>query len=116
MTTMTDAAALISRNAEPKGKPAQSAAALAGRPDPKQVAGELAGTFYRMVIREMGKTVPKNDYFGSRGEEIFRSMWEGELGRQMGARPGDPLATAILREIAKHTGTAVGSAAQGDSR
>jgi|GEM_PF-2862632 len=76
----------------------------AGTTDAGSVATEFAGLFYAMMLDEMEKTVPKNEYFGGKGEEAFRSLWVDELGRRMAERRGDPLATVILRQIERNGG------------
>lgn len=75
--------------------------------DARKTAEEFAGLFYGMMLREMEKTVPKNEYFGGRGEEIFRSLWVDELAGQMAGRKNDPLAKAIYSEMTRHGGAAL---------
>ena len=70
-----------------------------GMRDARKVATEFAGLFYRMMIDEMEKTVPENEYFGSRGEAIFRSMWVDELGTRLAARKGDVLTETIMAQM-----------------
>ncbi len=77
-----------------------------GGNDPVKVASEFAGIFYKMMLDEMQKTVPANEFFGSRGEEVFRSLWVDELGRRMAERSGDPLTAAILKEMGGQHGAA----------
>jgi Rod binding domain-containing protein len=60
----------------------------------------------------MEKSVPKNPYFGGKGEETFRSLWVDEMSRGMAARKGDPLSGMILKAIEKQAASA---AAQGGS-
>jgi Rod binding domain-containing protein len=75
-----------------------------GTRDAGKVAREFAGVFYSMMAGEMQKTVPSNEYFGSSGEEVFRSLWVDELGRLMAERRGDPLAESVRRQIEKSNG------------
>jgi hypothetical protein len=67
--------------------------------DPRTVAAEFAGLFYSMMLSEMQKSVPQNPYFGTRGEETFRSLWINEMGRALAYRPDDVLSTTIRTAI-----------------
>ncbi|MHC4712568.1 MAG: hypothetical protein ACYTAN_04760 [Planctomycetota bacterium] len=71
----------------------------AGTRDPGTAAAEFAGLFYSMMLSEMQKSVPQNPYFGTRGEETFRSLWINEMGRALAYRPDDVLSATIRAAI-----------------
>ncbi len=75
-----------------------------GTRDPGTVAAEFAGLFYSMMLSEMHKSVPPNPYFGTRGEETFRSLWINEMGRALAYRPDDVLSATILAAIEENDG------------
>lgn len=81
----------------------------AGTKDAGEAAREFAGLFYSMMLSEMQKTIPQNDYFSSRGEEVFRSVWINETGRTMATRMNDPLAKAILKSVQRQIGATGGA-------
>lgn len=100
MTAVTAGSAVAAPYAAPFTGPA------VGTKDPQKVATEMAGLFYSMMFSEMEKSIPKNDYFGGKGEETFKSLWVNELGRQMAERPGDALSATILKSLEKSAANA----------
>jgi Rod binding domain-containing protein len=87
-----------------------------GTKDAGEAAREFAGLFYSMMISEMQKTIPQNGYFASRGEEVFRSVWINETGREMASRRSDALAAAILKSVKRHSGETGGEKVEGGNR
>jgi len=101
MTAADATGLLVGRAAAAHAGPDPFLGPARGACDARTVAVEFAGLFYGMMIGEMQKTIPRNEYFGSRGEEIFRSLWVDELGRKMAGREGDPLTGMILSRIGR---------------
>ncbi len=72
----------------------------------RQRVGEFVGNvFYGTLMREMQQSSLKGAYFhGGRGEEAFQGQLGLELAQRMGRAPGDPVADAIYRSLARRAG------------
>lgn len=67
---------------------------------------ELESVFLEELLKEMRRTVPKDDLFGGgRGEEVFQSMFDQEIAKAMAARGGIGLAEILYRQLSRQSAT-----------
>jgi Rod binding domain-containing protein len=97
---MTGAQAMLAGNSA-AGRVDAFSGPSRGTKDPKTAATQTSALFYSMMLSEMEKSVPKNDYLGGKGEDTFRSLWVNATGKSMASRSGDPLTATILKTIQK---------------
>jgi len=67
----------------------------------KRVAEEVESLFVSQLLKEMDKTINReeSDFFYSRGEEVFRSVFHQEVAREISRGEGIGLKDAILSDI-----------------
>jgi len=82
----------------------------AGEPDPalRSACEGMEALFITHMLSEMRKTVPKSDFLGGgRAEEIYTSLMDAELAKQMAGAGGLGLSTGLLEQLSR-TGAAPG--------
>lgn len=66
----------------------------------RAAAKQFEGVFVQMMLAEMRKSVPKNDYFGSsRGEEVFEELLDQRYAEAVTNRSNLGIADAITRKL-----------------
>ncbi|MGE5594373.1 MAG: rod-binding protein [Betaproteobacteria bacterium] len=67
---------------------------------------ELESVFLEQLLKEMRKTVPKDDLFGGgRGEDVFQSMFDQEIAKAMAGRGGIGLAEILYKQLSRRAAT-----------
>ncbi len=76
----------------------------------RKACEELETVFIEYLIREMRKTVPRDEIFGGgRGEEVFQGMFDQEIAKKMSARGGIGLGEILYEQLSAHAARARGS-------
>lgn len=66
----------------------------------REACQELESVFLQVLIEEMRKTVPRDEFFGGgRGEEVFQGVFDQEVARKMAARGGIGLADVLYTQL-----------------
>ena len=66
----------------------------------REACGEFEALFIYMVMKQMRKTIPQTKLIdGGKGEEIFTSMMDEELSRQMSLRQGLGLKDVLIEQL-----------------
>lgn len=98
------ASATATRAAHGSAGAAGAAAGRAARTDAelRKACEELESVFLQELLKEMRKTVPKDDLFGGgRGEDVFQSMFDQEIAKKMAERGGIGLAEVLYRQLSQ---------------
>ena len=67
-----------------------------------KLSQEFESLFLEIVLKSMRDAVPKSELFGrSNGEDIFRSMLDGEYAKQMAAQKFSSLGQSIEEQLLK---------------
>ncbi len=78
------------------------AAPEAGDPGLKSACEGMESLFISHMLAEMRKTVPKSDFLGGgRAEEIYTSIMDAELAKQMAGAGGLGLSTVLLEQLSR---------------
>ena len=68
----------------------------------RKACEELESVFLEQLLKEMRRTVPKDDLFGGgRGEDVFQSMFDQEIAKKMAGRGGIGLAEILYRQLSR---------------
>lgn len=85
---------------------ARATASVGARTDAelRKACEELESVFLEQLLKEMRRTVPKDDLFsGGRGEDVFQSMFDQEIAKKMAGRGGIGLAEILVRQLSRQT-------------
>jgi flagellar protein FlgJ len=89
----------------PGGAAAPTAANDPQDPSLKSACEGMEALFIQHMLTEMRKTVPKSGLLdGGRGEEIYTSMMDGELAKQMASGRGLGLSSVLLEQLSRTGG------------
>ena len=83
---------------------ARATASVGARTDAelRKACEELESVFLEQLLKEMRRTVPKDDLFsGGRGEDVFQSMFDQEIAKKMAGRGGIGLAEILVRQLSR---------------
>ncbi len=70
----------------------------------RKACEDLESVFLEQLLREMRKTVPKDDLFGGgRGEEVFLALFDQEIAKKMAERGGIGLGEVLYRQLSRET-------------
>ncbi|MDI6638658.1 MAG: rod-binding protein [Bacillota bacterium] len=86
------------------GARARATASVGARTDAelRKACEELESVFLEQLLKEMRRTVPKDDLFGGgRGEDVFQSMFDQEIAKKMAGRGGIGLAEILVRQLSR---------------
>ena len=75
-----------------------------GQNDPqlKKACSELESLFIAYLLKEMRATIPKSDFInGGRAEEIYTSMLDAEMARELSAKGGIGLSSILLDQLGR---------------
>jgi flagellar protein FlgJ len=75
-----------------------------GRNDPqlRKACSELESLFITYLLKEMRTTIPKSDFInGGRAEEIYTSMLDSEMARELSAKGGIGLSSILLDQLGR---------------
>ncbi len=67
----------------------------------RQTCQELEAVFLEMMMKEMRNTVPKSGMMDMRNQELFQSMLDTELTRDMAKAGGIGLADMMYRQLSQ---------------
>jgi flagellar protein FlgJ len=68
----------------------------------RNVCGEMESLFVNYLLQEMRATVDKSGFIGGgRGEEIFTSLLDAELSKEISASGGIGLAAMLLEQLGR---------------
>jgi len=65
----------------------------------RQVAKQFESLFVQMMLKSMRDTVPENELFGSKAENMYRDMYDKQLGMNISQGKGIGLANVIERQL-----------------
>ena len=74
-------------------------------PDPalRSACEGMEALFITHMLSEMRKTVPKSDFLGGgRAEEIYTSLMDAELAKQMAGAGGLGLSSVLLEQLSRN--------------
>ena len=72
----------------------------ANDPDLKKACAEFESLFMSYLLKEMRTTIPKSDFInGGRAEEIYTSMLDSEMARDLSAKGGIGLSSILLDQL-----------------
>jgi peptidoglycan hydrolase FlgJ len=77
----------------------------ASEPDPalRSACEGMEALFITHMLSEMRKTVPKSDFLGGgRAEEIYTSLMDVELAKQMAGAGGLGLSSGLLEQLSRN--------------
>ena len=70
------------------------------QPRLKEVCHELESLFIGYLLKEMRATVTKSEFLsGGRAEELYTSMLDGQLAKELSAKGGIGLAALLLDDL-----------------
>jgi flagellar protein FlgJ len=78
--------------------------ASSGRNDPqlRKACSELESLFIAYLLKEMRTTIPKSDFInGGRAEEIYTSMLDSEMARELSSKGGIGLSSILLDQLGR---------------
>jgi peptidoglycan hydrolase FlgJ len=78
--------------------------ASSGRNDPqlRKACSELESLFMAYLLKEMRATIPKSDFLnGGRAEEIYTSMLDSEMARELSSKGGIGLSSVLLDQFGR---------------
>ena len=67
----------------------------------RQTCQEMESVFLEMMLKEMRNTVPKSDLMDTRNQELFQSMLDTEVTRDMAKAGGIGLADLMYRQLSQ---------------
>lgn len=73
-----------------------------GRNDPqlRKACSELESLFITYLLKEMRATIPKSDFLnGGKAEEIYTSMLDSQMARELSAKGGIGLSSVLLDQL-----------------
>ena len=78
--------------------------ASSGRNDPqlRKACSELESLFIAYLLKEMRATIPKSDFInGGKAEEIYTSMLDSEMARELSSKGGIGLLSILLDQLGR---------------
>ena len=79
---------------------AQSGKKKASQQQLKRACSELESIFIYYLLKEMRATIPKSDFLGGGySEEIYTSMLDLQLSREIASKKGIGLSSALLNQL-----------------
>jgi len=77
-----------------------------GKPaDLKNACAELESLFIFHLLKEMRSTIPKSGFLtGGRGEELYTSMFDAQIAREMASDRGIGLSTLVMDRLGSTSG------------
>ena len=78
--------------------------ASSGRNDPqlRKACSELESLFIAHLLKEMRATIPKSDFInGGKAEEIYTSMLDSEMARELSSKGGIGLSSILLDQLGR---------------
>ena len=76
--------------------------ASSGRNDPqlRKACSELESLFITYLLKEMRATIPKSEFLnGGKAEEIYTSMLDSQMARELSAKGGIGLSSVLLDQL-----------------
>jgi flagellar protein FlgJ len=71
-------------------------------PQLRKACAELESLFIAYLLKEMRTTIPKSDFInGGRAEEIYTSMLDSEMARDLSAKGGIGLSSILLDQLGR---------------
>jgi flagellar protein FlgJ len=71
-------------------------------PQLRKACSELESLFIAYLLKEMRTTIPKSDFInGGRAEEIYTSMLDSEMARDLSAKGGIGLSSILLDQLGR---------------
>lgn len=95
---------LTSKTEKVKNSFASEKLASSGRNDPqlRKACSELESLFIAYLLKEMRATIPKSDFInGGKAEEIYTSMLDSEMARELSSKGGIGLSSILLDQLGR---------------
>ena len=71
-------------------------------PQLRKACSELESLFISYLLKEMRATIPKSGFIsGGRGEEIYTSMLDSELAKELSLKGGIGLSAVLLHQLVR---------------
>jgi flagellar protein FlgJ len=71
-------------------------------PQLRKACSELESLFIAYLLKEMRTTIPKSDFInGGRAEEIYTSILDSEMARELSAKGGIGLSSILLDQLGR---------------
>jgi len=95
---------LTSKTEKVKNSFASEKLAFSGRNNPqlRKACSELESLFIAYLLKEMRATIPKSDFInGGKAEEIYTSMLDSEMARELSSKGGIGLSSILLDQLGR---------------
>ncbi len=71
-------------------------------PQLRKACSELESLFIAYLLKEMRATIPKSDFMnGGRAEEIYTSMLDSEMAKELSSKGGIGLSSILLDQLGR---------------
>jgi flagellar protein FlgJ len=75
-------------------------------PQLRKACSDLESLFISYLLKEMRATIPKSGFIsGGRAEEIYTSMLDSELAKELSSKGGIGLSSVLLHQLERKTDT-----------